>query len=412
MGLSSLEVVNAHFNTAADLLGLEKSFQDMLRSSDREARVEIPLVRDDGSLEVLQGFRVQHNNSRGPFKGGMRYHPMVDFEEARALASLMTWKTAVVNVPFGGAKGGIQVDPLKMSPAELERMTRRFISSIAAFIGVNVDIPAPDLYTNAQTMAWMMDEYSRGHGYTPGIVTGKPVALGGSIGRQAATGRGVAIATREACRVYSIPLQGARVAIQGFGAVGAHAADVLTAMGALVVAISDVKGGRYNSKGLDIPTAMNLVRDGQPLSGLTASEPITNEELLTLDCDILIPAAIDQVIHSGNVDEIKARLVVEGANAPTTHSADQILYEKGVHVIPDILANAGGVTVSYFEWTQNLQSYRWTLKRINEDLEATMVQAFKDCLEQAERYKVSLRIGAFCLGIGRVAEASRLRGLY
>ncbi|MGL4465402.1 MAG: Glu/Leu/Phe/Val family dehydrogenase, partial [Planctomycetia bacterium] len=347
----------------------------------------------------------------GPYKGGLRYHPTVDQDEVQALASLMTWKTALVNIPFGGAKGGIAVDPKQLSNLELERLTRRFLDVIRPIIGVYEDIPAPDVNTNPQIMAWMMDEYSRRHGYTPGIVTGKPVTLGGSLGRTEATGRGVAIVTREAVGRKGGSLSGKRVVLQGFGNVGSHAAKFLAEMGAIIVAISDVGGGKYNPNGLDIEAALALQARERSLVNLKNCDPVTNDELFALDCDVLIPAALERVITEANCDRIKASLVVEAANAPTTASADIALGERGVEVIPDILANAGGVTVSYFEWVQNLQQFRWDLDEVNRRLETTMVQAFDAVRHQAEKHNTSLRQAAFVLAVERVAEATKLRGI-
>ncbi|MGL5097026.1 MAG: Glu/Leu/Phe/Val family dehydrogenase, partial [Planctomycetia bacterium] len=326
---NSLEVVNHHFQQAAEMLGLDERLAFLLRNFDRELRVEIPVALDNGALAVFTGYRIQHNNARGPYKGGLRYHPTVDQDEVQALASLMTWKTALVNIPFGGAKGGIAVDPKQLSNLELERLTRRFLDVIRPIIGVYEDIPAPDVNTNPQIMAWMMDEYSRRHGYTPGIVTGKPVTLGGSLGRTEATGRGVAIVTREAVGRKGGSLSGKRVVLQGFGNVGSHAAKFLAEMGAIIVAISDVGGGKYNPNGLDIEAALALQARERSLVNLKNCDPVTNDELFALDCDVLIPAALERVITEANCDRIKASLVVEAANAPTTASADIALGERG-----------------------------------------------------------------------------------
>jgi glutamate dehydrogenase (NAD(P)+) len=408
---NSLDVVNHYFAEAAAALRLDDRLAQFLRNTDRELRVEVPLVRDDGLLEIFKGYRVQHNNARGPYKGGVRYHPEVDADEVAALASLMTWKTALVGVPFGGAKGGVAVDVAGLSPPELERLTRRFVAAIDPVIGPNEDIPAPDVNTSQQTMAWMMDEYSRRHGYTPAIVTGKPVALGGSPGRKEATGLGVALVTREVCKALGRKLKGARVAVQGFGNVGSHAALFLHEMGAKVVAVSDVHGGRYHARGLNVAEAYRAQERHGTVKDLPHSEPISNAELLELDCDVLVPAALGRVLNEANAERVRAKLVVEGANAPTTFAADEVLQGRGVRVVPDILANAGGVTVSYFEWVQNWQQMTWGLDEVKAKLEAYLVKAFADVWAVAEKHATSLRKAAFILAVERVAEATRLRGV-
>ncbi len=409
-GHNSLDVVNHFFTFAAKILKLNDALAYLIQNTDRELRVEVPLVRDDGTLEVYNGYRVQHNNARGPYKGGLRYHPEVDAIEVTALASLMTWKTALVDVPFGGAKGGISVDPKKLSLREKERLTRRFVQGIDPVIGPNEDIPAPDVNTDAQTMAWFMDEYSRQHGYTPAIVTGKPPAVGGSVGRKEATGLGVAIATEHAAEAMRLPLQGARVIVQGFGNVGSHAAMFLQERGATIVGISDVSGGKYNPKGIDLQTALRLQNEAGSIKDLGGAENRTNAELLESECEILVPAALDRVLTSDNAERIKAKLIVEGANAPTTFEADEIFRRRGITVVPDILANAGGVTVSYFEWVQNLQQFAWPIEQVQEKLAKKMARAFKDTWETAAKHNVTPREAAFILAVGRVAEATQLRG--
>jgi glutamate dehydrogenase (NAD(P)+) len=408
-GQESLDVVNHFFGLAVKALQLDDALAHLIQNTDRELRVEIPLVRDDGRLEVYNGYRIQHNNARGPYKGGIRYHPDVDAAEVTALASLMTWKTALVGVPFGGAKGGITVDPKKLSARERENLTRRFVQGIDPIIGPQEDIPAPDVNTDAQTMAWFFDEYSRRHGYVTAIVTGKPPALGGSLGRKEATGLGVALVTEHATAALKMPLKGARVIVQGFGNVGSHAAQFLHERGAVVVGISDVSGGKYDPKGLDLDAALKLQAEAGTIKGLKA-ESRTNAELLVSGCDILVPAALDRVLTGENAGQVKARLVVEGANAPTTFEADEVFKERGVVVIPDILANAGGVTVSYFEWVQNLQQMAWPLEQVHQKLASTMEAAFQATWQAAAKHKATPREAAFILAVDRVAEATRLRG--
>jgi glutamate dehydrogenase (NAD(P)+) len=403
--------VRYFFERAADHIGLEEEMREILRTSYREISVQVPVRMDDGSTVVFMGYRVQHNGARGPYKGGIRYHSSADLDEVRALAALMTWKTALVELPFGGAKGGIQCEPHLMSQAEIQRMTRRFMLAISYVLGVNRDIPAPDLNTNAQTMAWMMDAYGQRYGYTPAVVTGKPVELGGSLGRDAATGRGVVIVTEESARYLHRPLEGATVAIQGFGNVGSWTARLIVEHGCKVVAVSDVRGGIHNPAGLDIPAVMTHVKETGSVVECPGTEPVSNEDLLLLDVDWLIPAALGGVIHARNADKIAARAVVEAANHPVTPEADAILADKGVVVIPDIMANSGGVTVSYFEWTQNIQQYRWEEERVNTELCKIMTKMFADCAAFKEHHeKASWREAAFALGVERVAHAVRLRG--
>ncbi len=408
--MNALDTVNRYIIEAATTLKLDDGLMSFLLTPDRQLRVEIPIIRDNGKLQVFIGYRIQHNDSRGPFKGGLRYHPEVTDSEVSALASLMTWKTAIVDIPFGGAKGGIQVDTKTLSLLELERLTRRFTDVIDPIIGPNIDIPAPDVATNEQTMAWIMDQYSRRHGYTPAIVTGKPISLGGSEGRGAATGLGVAFATREACQSCGIELKGARVVIQGFGKVGTHTAISLRDMGATIIGISDVSGGVVNTRGIDLTEALRLHTATGSIHGLRDGQSVSNAELLATECDVLIPAALEDVFTEQNADSVKTRLIVEGANAPTTFEADQIFERRGIHIVPDILANAGGVTVSYFEWVQNLQQFRWELSEVNQRLERRMVQGYHAIKAKAEEHRTTLRRGAFLLALDRVAEATRLRG--
>jgi glutamate dehydrogenase (NAD(P)+) len=408
--LSAFESVNAFFDTGAELIRLKDEMYDVLKSSYREISVQVPVRMDSGELRVFTGYRVQHNGARGPYKGGIRYHPSADLDEVRALASLMTWKTALVDVPFGGAKGGITVDPTGMSSHELQAMTRRFTHAINHVLGVNRDIPAPDLNTNAQVMAWMMDAFSASHGYSPACVTGKPLDLGGAPGREAATGRGVVYVLEAAARRWSIDLSQCRVAIQGFGNVGSWAARVLAELGVKVVAVSDVTGGIYDGRGLDVAVLGGLSTAHRSVTELDGVDHISNEDLLECDCDVLIPAALGDVITEHNAEQVRAQVLVEAANHPTTTGADKILDDRGVRVLPDILANAGGVTGSYFEWAQNIQQFKWREDRFNDELREVMVRAFDVTAEFAERNQVDLRRAAFAIGIERVARASRMRG--
>lgn len=399
------------FDRAADAMVLDREIRDLLQMPFREVQVKIPVKMDDGRLKVFSGYRVQHNNARGPMKGGIRYHPEVDLHEVRSLAALMTWKTAVVNIPFGGAKGGVACDPKHLSLAELERLTRTFVFMLDAVIGPYQDIPAPDVNTTPQVMAWIMDEYSRRHGYTPGVVTGKPVEVGGSKGREEATGRGAIFVLQEAARDFGLDLGKARVVIQGIGNVGSHAARFVGEAGGRVIAISDSRGGIHNPDGLPIHDVLTFKAEKRSLSGFPQSRPITNEALLELDCDILIPSALGGVIHQFNADRIKAKVVLEAANSPTTTKADAILEKRGIVVIPDILANAGGVTVSYFEWTQNLQQFSWEEERVNDELRKIMSRSYQQVASIARERKVTLRVAAYILAIDKVARAARLRGV-
>ena len=407
--INEYENTNRLFDKAADELRLDDEMRRLFKTPFREIQVEVPIRMDDGSLGVFLGYRVQHNGARGPMKGGLRYHPEVDFDEVRSLASLMSWKTALVDIPFGGAKGGISCDPATMSLGEIERLTRKFTTRIGLVLGLHRDIPAPDVNTNSQIMAWIMDEYSARYGYTPGIVTGKPVELGGSPGREAATGRGVSIVTVAAAKDFDIDIKGARVAIQGFGNVGSYTARFLAAQGAKIVAVSDATGGLYNSEGLDTDALTDYVQSRKVLQGFEA-ETISNEDLIELDCDILIPAALGGVITRENAHAVRARMVVEAANAPITTIGDAILNERNVPVVPDILANAGGVTVSYFEWVQNIQVFKWDEARVNADLERIMLKAYHDVIALMRRQQTTLRSAAFMIAIDRVAQAERIRG--
>jgi glutamate dehydrogenase (NAD(P)+) len=407
------EVAVQQFMIAADKLNLDEGMKQILAQPKRELIVHFPVRMDNGSYRVFTGFRVQHSLTRGPAKGGIRYHPDVSLDEVKALAMWMTWKCAVVGIPYGGGKGGVIVDPKQLTTAELERMTRRFAAELAPIIGPEIDIPAPDVNTNAQTMGWIMDTISMLRGYPiPGLITGKPVAVGGSLGRNEATARGLQYVVREASKVKGMPLQGARVAIQGFGNAGSIAARLLTEDGAKVIAISDSRGGLYNSNGIDATAALRHKQEHGRLSPFGGSDEISNAELLELDCDILVPAALESVITARNADRIKARMVAEAANGPTTPEADRILWEKGVLVLPDILANAGGVTVSYFEWAQNIQGYYWAEDEVNVKLERVMKHSFRDVYELAGNHSVDMRTGANMLAISRVVEVTKLRGIF
>jgi glutamate dehydrogenase (NAD(P)+) len=408
--LNPFEAVNFFFDRAADHVGLGDEMRAIFRSSYRELTVQVPVRMDDGHLEVFTGYRVQHNAARGPYKGGVRYHPDADLDEVRALASLMTWKTAVVDIPFGGAKGGVQCDPKLMSVREKERLTRRFTQTISYILGVNRDIPAPDVNTDAQTMAWMMDAYSSRYGYTPAIVTGKPVELGGSFGREAATGRGVVYCLEDVAGALDIDLGGASVAVQGFGNVGSWFARLVGELGCRVVAVSDVQGGVYTPAGLDVPAVLAWSRESGSVVNAAGSETITNQELVELDVDVLVPAALDRVVTEENADRVKARILMEAANHPVTPAADDILHGNGKIVVPDILVNAGGVTVSYFEWVQNIQQFRWEEDHVNAELKKTMSRAWSNVHGRAQADGIPLRLAAFAIALEKCEYADRLRG--
>ena len=408
--MNAHEAVNVYFDEAAELIELDDEAASILKSSYREIAVQVPVRMDDGGLQVVRGYRVQHNGARGPYKGGIRYHPTADLAEIRAMAALMSWKTALLNIPFGGAKGGIEVDPTGMSANELERMTRRFTLAISHVLGVYRDIPAPDVNTNAQVMAWMMDAYSTKAGYTPAIVTGKPVEFGGAPGREAATGRGCVYVLDAAAKHWGLDLSEKKVAIQGFGNVGSWAAAELSSHGIRVIAVSDVHGGVYRESGLPVAALLEMARNGESVTTAGGVERITNEELLELECDVLIPAALGEVIRDDNADRVQAQIVLEAANYPTTPEGDKVLIDRGVRVIPDILANSGGVTGSYFEWTQNIQQHTWKEAVFNEELAEKLTEAFASVSGFADYHQCSLRKSAFAIGITAVAKAARLRG--
>ena len=409
--MSLADETEYYFSKAAALMNLSPRIQRLILAPKRLVRVDLAIERDNGEVASFMGYRVQHSAARGPMKGGLRYHPEVDADEVGQLASLMTWKTAVVDLPFGGAKGGISVDPRQLSERELERLTRTFVDQIHEIIGPDKDIPAPDVNTNAQIMAWIMDEYSKFHGHSPGVVTGKPIPIGGSAGREEATGRGVMIASREILADQGRTLKGSRFAIQGFGNVGANAAKLIHWEEGIIVAASDVTGGVINPDGINVDALLSHVRNTGGVKGFAGANPCTNEEVLTADCDVLVPAALGGVLTLDVAKEVRASVVVEAANAPTKPEADDYLESKGVIVIPDILANAGGVTVSYFEWAQNIQRFRWTENRINEELETVMCDSYRAVAKLASTKKISFRTAAFVIGVGRVAKTVALRGI-
>jgi glutamate dehydrogenase (NAD(P)+) len=413
VGESPWETALAELDEAAELMGLAPGVHETLRSPKRALIVSVPFRKEDGSTRVCEGYRVQHSMTRGPAKGGIRYHPSVDLDEMKALAMWMTWKCAIVNIPFGGAKGGITVDPKELSRPEIERMTRRFASEILPVIGPERDIPAPDMNTNEEIMSWIMDTYSINRGYSvPGVVTGKPVSIGGSRGRGGATSRGVMYMIFAALKQLGLGIDQLPVAIQGYGKVGGVAAQLLHDSGCRVVAVSDVEGGLYRGAGLD-PEALNRYkRETGTVVGFPGAEPITNDDLLEIECDVLVPAAIEGVITVKNADSVKAKVVCEAANGPVTFEADRILNDRGVFVVPDILANSGGVTVSYFEWVQDIQAYFWSEKIINDRLREIMEGAFHEVYDFAVEKKITMRQAAHWIGVGRVAEAHLTRGLF
>jgi glutamate dehydrogenase (NAD(P)+) len=410
---SAWESALQQLDDAARIIDLDPGVHEVLRNPRRTLEVAVPTRMDDGSIRVFTGYRVHHNTSRGPSKGGLRYHPAVTLDEVKALAMWMTWKCSVVNIPYGGAKGGVIVDPKALSRSELERMTRRYASEILPLIGPERDIPAPDMGTDGDIMAWIMDTYSTREGYSvPGVVTGKPVAIGGSKGRVSATGRGVSYVTLATLKHLGMAVEDARVVVQGFGNVGRHAVQLLEEMGCIVVGVSDVQGGVYNPSGLSYVGLTAHVLQAGSLAGYEGGEHVSNEELLELECDVLIPAAIENQLTEENADAVRATVVVEAANGPTTPPADAIFKDRNLLVVPDILANSGGVTVSYFEWVQDIQSYYWDEDEVNERLRKIMERAYVDVLSLSEERKVTMREAATVLGVTRVAEAHKTRGLY
>ncbi|PQJ35387.1 glutamate dehydrogenase [Salinibacter sp. 10B] len=411
MSGSAYETTNKYLQDGFDTLGLDPKTEHMLKTPAREVRVELVIRMDDDSVGNFIGYRVQHDNARGPFKGGLRYASSVNRNEVQSLASLMTWKTALIGVPYGGAKGGIQVDPQELSTGETERLTRCFVETTHEFIGPTTDIPAPDMNTDGQVMAWLFDEYSNFHGFEPAVVTGKPVDVHGSVGREAATGRGCMFALREVLNHEGKSIEGTEIAIQGFGNVGSWAARLLHEKGAKITAVSDITGGYHDPTGLDIPSVWEHVAAEGTLERFDDAPSITNEELMTLDCDVLMPAAIGGVLTEENADDVQADYVLEAANGPTTYAANQILENRGITCIPDIFANAGGVTVSYFEWAQNIQHFSWTESEINEQLEERFVDAHAALRDTMTEYDVSMRTAAFVNAIDQVCHATEMRGL-
>ena len=407
------QMAQHQLDDVARLIGLNESMHGFLREPKRILEVSVPVRMDAGTTKIFKGFRVQHNMSRGPTKGGIRFHPDVTLDEVKALAMWMTWKCALVNIPFGGAKGGVICDPREMSMQELENLTRRFTSEISIIIGPEKDIPAPDVYTTPQIMAWIMDTFSMQKGYSvPGVVTGKPVAIGGSLGRDKATARGCLYVVDEAMQTLGLKVEDARVAVQGFGNAGMYAAELMSQRGYTIVAVSDSKGGVINPNGLDVAGVMAHKAETGSVVGFTGGDRINNKDVLECDCDVLVPAALEKVITKENAPRIRAKIVAEAANGPTMPEADAILFEKGIMVLPDILANAGGVSVSYFEWVQDLQENFWEEDEINERLKRKMVRAFKETHDQAKRHGIDMRRGAYAVAVARVAEATKLRGLY
>jgi glutamate dehydrogenase (NAD(P)+) len=409
--MKAFEATNVYFDQAAALLDLTDNMRTLMITPDRELRVEVAIEMDSGEIGNFIGYRVQHDNARGPFKGGLRYHPHVDQDEARSLASLMTWKTAVVDLPFGGGKGGVNCDPSKLSRAELERLTRKFVQQIHDFIGPDKDIPAPDVGTDSQVMAWIMNEYSKYHGFHPACVTGKPVEFHGSAGREAATGYGVAIVTGEMLKRLGRMVQGTTVAIQGYGNVGSFTARFLHEQGARIVAVSDAYGAVANNEGIDIDALDEHIAVNRKVAGFKGGEASSNEQLLIMPVDVLIPAALGGVFDASMAQAVRAKIIVEAANGPTWPEADEVFQSRGIVVVPDILANAGGVIVSYFEWVQNLQHFRWTLEQVRREEENRLVESFAKVFELAERKSISLRTAAFMLAISRVGRARVLGGI-
>ncbi|MCG3135238.1 MAG: Glutamate dehydrogenase [Planctomycetes bacterium] len=407
----SIEATNRFVHEAAVLMDIGAKMERILTTPRREVRVQLTIEMDDGRVESFMGFRVQHDDSRGPMKGGLRYHPEVDPAEVRSLASLMTWKTAVLNLPFGGAKGGIACDPTKFSQRETERLTRRLVDHIHEVIGPYTDIPAPDMGSNAQAMAWIMDQYAKYHGFQPAVVTGKPVDMHGSLGREEATGLGTVIAAREVLQDHDMAVSRSTFVVQGFGNVGSHTARILHEQGGKVLAVSDVSGGVINKEGIDIPALLDHVRQTGRVGGFAGADPISNKDLLLVPCDVLIPAALGGVLTKDNARAVQTKFIVEAANSPTDADADDIFRERGIFVVPDIFANAGGVTVSYFEWVQNLQRMQWTAREVHNKLEAKMTASYRDLMKICKSRNVPMRAAAFVLALSRVGKAAATRGL-
>jgi len=413
--INPFEVAKTQIDIVAKEMGLDKNTTEYLKRIERALIVTIPIMMDDGSVKIFEGYRVHHSTVRGPGKGGIRFAPNVNLDEVKALATWMTWKTSLLNLPLGGAKGGVCVDPKKLSKKELERLTRRYTAEIINFIGPDIDIPAPDVNTNAQIMAWIMDVYSMQKGRSvPGVVTGKPIEIGGSVGREPATGMGLYFVLQAICEKLSIDLKSQKIVVQGFGNVGGTIADLLYKHGCKIVAVSDISTGIYSSEGLNIEELLEWTKQGNYLKDFQESnyKMINNEVLLTTKCDILIPAAIENQITKKNADKLDCKIVLEGANGPTTPEADKILYNKGIHVVPDILANSGGVCVSYFEYIQDIHSYFWKLERINEELRRIIIEAFEETYKISQERKISLRTAAYIIAVSRIAKAIELRGIF
>ncbi len=408
--MSNLDIVRHYFDRAVERLELPDDIRTVFWTPYREVTVQIPVKLSDGKIHTFSGYRIQHNGARGPYKGGIRYHPEVDVDEVRALASLMTWKTAVANIPFGGAKGGVNVPAEQLDRSELQAITRSFMDKIQKVLGPTRDIPAPDVNTDAQVMAWMMDEYGKLHGHTPAICTGKPIALEGSYGREQATGRGCIYMFREAAPQLGLTPADCTFVVQGYGNVGSWAARILQQLGAKMIGASDATGAIHGEAGIDADDLAQHLREGGKLTEFPGTEVISPDDLLAIECDVLIPAALGGMIHEGNADRINTRMIIEGANSPTTPAADEILQEKGIHVIPDVMANAGGVVCSYFEWVQNLQHFRWSEREVNDKLGGVMRRAYRDVDARSKEERISLREAAYLVGIERVVEASRTRG--
>ncbi|MDP1915828.1 MAG: Glu/Leu/Phe/Val dehydrogenase dimerization domain-containing protein [Myxococcales bacterium] len=409
--MTSAEAANWYFKKAARIMDVGERIETLLATPLRTVSVQVSIELDNGEIRTFKGYRVQHDNARGPMKGGLRFHPDVNEDEVLGLASLMTWKTAVVNLPFGGSKGGIQCNPAELSVKELERLTRKFVDQIHDVIGPTRDIPGPDMNTNPQVMAWIMDQYSRYHGHSPAVVTGKPIDLYGSRGREVATARGLQFIAREILRDVGLQMTGTRFAIQGFGNVGSHSARLFHEDGAKIVAVSDVHGGVLNARGLDVPALFEHVKKTGSVRGFSGGTPCRNEDVLVADCDVLVPAAIGGVIDKRVAAEVRARIVLEGANGPCLPEADEVFEQRGVLVVPDILANAGGVTVSYFEWVQNMQHITWEEERVTSELQRVMKEAYEKVGQISRTRKLPLRTSAYVLAIGRVGKATVLRGI-
>ncbi|HEC13127.1 MAG TPA: glutamate dehydrogenase [Acidiferrobacteraceae bacterium] len=409
--MNAFEATNHYLRNSMEVMELEERVQKLLLQPDRQVTVEVAVELDNGNIGNYVGFRSQHSNARGPYKGGLRYHPSVDMNHANSLASLMTWKTALVDIPYGGAKGGINCDPQKLSETEVERITRKFVDNIHDVIGPTVDIPAPDVNTSAREMAWIMSQYSKLHGFSPGVVTGKPLDLFGAQGREEATGRGVWVICEEVLKATKRETGNCRFVIQGFGNVGSYAAKFISEAGGKVIAVSDVNGAIFNGNGLDVPTLISLVKQGQSVSGYKEADSISHDELLRLECDVLIPAALGEVFVKDNADEIQAKIIVEAANGPTMPEADEIFNQRDILVVPDILANAGGVTCSYFEWVQNMQYFKWDLSKTRKELDKVMRESSRTVFNLASSHDISLRTAAFIIAIGRVGKARVLQGI-